>query len=51
MIMIEIIVIVCYDDEYGNADKSNYGNFSHRGKSAERAVFKVRYFSFSVRFL
>ena len=36
MITIEIIVIICNDDEGGNADEKNDGG---RGKSAERAMF------------
>ena len=36
MITIEIIVIICKDNEGGNADEKNDGS---RGKSAERAMF------------
>ena len=51
MIMIEIIMIICNDDEGGNADKNNDCDCSHRGRSAERAIFKVRYFSLFMRLL
>ena len=51
MIMIEIVVIIQSDDEVGNADENDDGNCGHRGKSAERAMFKVRYSSLSMRLL
>ena len=51
MIMIEIIVIIYNNEEGGNADENNDGDCSHRGKSAERAMFKVRYSSLSMRLL
>ena len=51
MIMIEIIVINYNDNEGGNADDNNDGGCSHRGKSAERAMFKVRYSSLSMSLL
>ena len=48
MITIEIIVIICNDDEGGNADEKND---SGRGKSAERAMFKVWYSFLSMSLL
>ena len=51
MIMIEIIVIICSDDEGGNADENNGCDCSHGGKRAERAMLKVRYCPLSLRLL
>ena len=48
MILIEIIVIICNDDEGGHADENNDGD---RGKSAERAMFKVWYSFLSMSLL
>ena len=47
MIVIEIIVIICNDDEGGHADENNDGD---RG-SAERAMFKVWYSFLSMSLL
>ena len=46
-----MIVIIYNDEEGGNADENNDGDCSYRGKSAERAMFKVRYSSLSMRLL
>ena len=48
MIVIEIIVIISNDDEGGHADENNDGD---RGKSAERAMFKVWYSFLSMSLL
>lgn len=48
MIVIEIIVIIRNDDEGGHADENNDGD---RGKSAERAMFKVWYSFLSMSLL
>ena len=39
MIIIEIFVIICNDDEGGNDDENNDGDCSHWVKSTERAMF------------